>query len=229
MNNDFIIEQIKNKLRHIKPYQLPNLFIKYQSANVSGGEALFDTERYISKQLKKLSNKELQSLLLDVSSIDSDDTVIDNMELGNDLVRFKEDHPGTVAFIIMEFEDSQDHSDIVDAIKKICSSHGIEACRADDKEYSAELFKNIKVYMEGSDFGISVFERINSDKFNPNISLEVGYMLGLDKKVCYLKDKTMESLHSDLIGHLYKNFSTRDIYNTIKPQLEKWLSDNELI
>ena len=48
-------------------------------------------------------------------------------------------------------------------------------------------------------------------------------MLGLDKKVLFLKDKTLKSLHSDLIGKLYKGFDTLDVSSTIPPQIEKWL------
>lgn len=79
------------------------------------------------------------------------------------------------------------------------------------------------------DFGIAVFERIKNDVFNPNVSLEAGYMMGLNKKVCLLKDETMRELHTDLVGKLYKSFDTRDVESTLPKQLEVWLRDMEFV
>ncbi len=76
------------------------------------------------------------------------------------------------------------------------ASYGITALRADDKDYHEDLFTNIVTYLYGCSFGIAVFERIETDDVNPNVSLEVGYMQGLRKPVCLLKDKTLRALHS---------------------------------
>jgi len=40
--------------------------------------------------------------------------------------------------------------------------------------------------MHGSAFGIAIFERLTSDIFNPNVSLEVGYMMAMHKPILYL-------------------------------------------
>src|SRR5690606_12093358 len=99
----------------------------------------------------------------------------------------------------------------------------------DDKEYSDDLFSNIKTYMYGSDFGIAVVERVENNEFNPNVSLEIGYMMGLNKNVCLLKDKTLRSLQSDLVGKVYRPFDTQNIKESVKSQLEKWLEDKGFI
>ena len=118
---------------------------------------------------------------------------------------------------------------MVDYIKKTLAKHGIKGLRADDKEYMDDLFPNIKTYMHGCDFGIAVFDRITEDDFNPNVSLEVGYMLGMGKNVLLLKDKTLKYLQTDLTGKLYKPFDTTDIENTMPQQIEKWLADKGLV
>lgn len=46
--------------------------------------------------------------------------------------------------------------------------------------------------MHGCEFGVAVFDRITEDDFNPNVTLEVGYMLGMGRNVLLLKDKTPE-------------------------------------
>jgi len=101
--------------------------------------------------------------------------------------------------------------------------------RADDKQYHDDLFPNVLTYMYGCRFGIAVFERLEEDDFNPNVSLEVDYMNALKKSVCLLKDKTLKTLQTDLVGKLYKIFDPQDIINTIPSELEKWLRDKDLI
>jgi predicted nucleotide-binding protein len=83
--------------------------------------------------------------------------------------------------------------------------------------------------MHCCDFGIGVFERILEDNFNPNVSIEVGYMMGLRKKVCLLKDQTLNNLPTDLMGKLYKPFDPQNIEKTLPDQLEKWMQDKGLI
>jgi len=50
-------------------------------------------------------------------------------------------------------------------------------------------------------------------------------MLGLNKKVCLLKDQTLKDLPTDLMGKLYKPFDPQHIETTLPKQLEKWLID----
>jgi len=144
---------------------------------------------------------------------------------------FRQDYPITskTAFIMMRFSSTPNHNAIVTEIKRILLKHDIIGLRADDKEYSDDLFSNIRTYMHCCNFGIAVFERLLDDTFNPNVSLEVGYMMGINKSVCLLKDSTLPSLTSDLVGKLYKSFDTQRIGETLEAELEKWLRDRGFI
>jgi hypothetical protein len=159
------------------------------------------------------------------------DQAISIPELSKYIEAFRADYPTSqkTAFIIMQFGSTKVHNALVEVIKATLLKHNIIGLRADDKEYSDELFANIRTYMHCTDFGISIFERITEDNFNPNVSLEVGYMMGLGKQVCLLKDQTLKSLHSDLIGKLYKPFDPLEVENTLPLQLEKWLKDKGMI
>jgi hypothetical protein len=53
-------------------------------------------------------------------------------------------------------------------------------------------------------------------------------MLALGKPVCLLRDSTLQTLQSDLIGRLYESFNTQKP-NTIKPKLDKWINDKAAI
>ncbi len=152
-------------------------------------------------------------------------------EIKESLEKFKLEYsnPDKVAFIMMEFEDTKTHIDILKAINETLDSHSIKGLRADDKDYHDDLYYNVLTYLNGCGFGIAVFERIEEEKPNPNVSLEVGYMLALRKDICLLKDRTLKTLHTDLIGKLYKVFDPRDSRGTIPKELSNWLSDKGIV
>lgn len=153
------------------------------------------------------------------------------IEIKESLERFKHDYPDPtkVAFIMMEFGKTKAHDEIVETIRKVLDSHGISGIKADDKQYHDDLFPNVMTYLYGCGFGIAVFERIEAEEFNPNVSLEVGYMFALKKPVCLLKDKTLKTLHTDLVGKLYKPFDPQDPIKTIPDEITQWLSDKGII
>lgn len=153
------------------------------------------------------------------------------IEIKESLERFKNEYPDytKVAFIMMQFGKTKAHDKIVEAIRKVLATHGISGVKADDKQYHDDLFYNVETYLYGCGFGIVVFERIESEEFNPNVSLEIGYMLALKKPVCLLKDKTLKKLNTDLVGKLYKFFDPQDPIKTIPNEITQWLSDKGII
>ncbi len=125
----------------------------------------------------------------------------------------------------MQFGKSVAHESILRAVRGALDPHGFVALRADDKQYHDDLFFNMLTYVYGCRFAIAIFERIEDEHFNPNVSLEVGYMLGLGKPVCYLKDRTLRTLQSDLIGKLYQEFDPLTCDKTIPTAIWKWMQD----
>lgn len=156
---------------------------------------------------------------------------IDFPELAPFIERFQIDHPDQqrCAFLMMKYEKTPLHERIIGAVRETCSRHGIETLRADDKAYADELLANVRTYMHGCGFGIAVFERLTAEDFNPNVSLEVGYMMAQGKPICLLKDSTLASLHTDLVGRLYETFNTQNPEESVPSVLEKWLKDKEII
>jgi hypothetical protein len=152
-------------------------------------------------------------------------------EISQSLKRFRKDYPESIktAFVMMRFGTTRVHEEIVSAIKQTLELNHIIGLRADDKQYHSDLFPNVLTYIYGCSIGIAVFERIENEEFNPNVALEVGYMLALRKPVCFLKDRTLKTLHTDLIGKLYKEFDQLDPGSTIPKELSKWLEDQEII
>ncbi|MBW8325324.1 MAG: hypothetical protein K0M50_11210 [Prolixibacteraceae bacterium] len=152
-------------------------------------------------------------------------------DIKDSLSKFKRDYPNNkkCAFLMMKFEDSLIQSNIVQKLKEVFKKHDLVLLRADDKHYSDDLLANIRTYMHGCYFGVAIFERINSDYFNPNVSLEVGYMMALSKPLMFLKDNTLKSLHTDLIGKLYVEFDFQNLDKTLAYSTTKWLENHEII
>jgi DNA-binding MarR family transcriptional regulator len=167
------------------------------------------------------------------------------LELRPYIEKFYMDHPDSsrCAFIMMPFSDTQYYvkyhkqynDNFFELIKEICLNYHIEALRADSKYYTKEILPNIKTYMWGCDLGIAIFEKLennnepDSEGYNPNVSLEVGYMMALKKTPLLLKDSRISKLHSDLIPIIYDSFDADHLQETIPPIIEKWLRDNSLI
>jgi hypothetical protein len=93
------------------------------------------------------------------------------------------------------------------------------------RAYSEDLLTNIQAHIYGCRLAVAVFERILSNDFNPNVSLEVGYFLGLQKPICLLKKRTLPRLPSDLVGRLYLEFDSQDLEGTLCAAIDRWLRE----
>lgn len=152
-------------------------------------------------------------------------------QIQDSLRNFQTEHtnPDKVAFIMMEFGQTPAHNRIVEGIKAGLGRYGIVGVRADERDYHDELFSNVLTYIYGCGLGIAVFDHIEANTHNPNVALEVGYLLAMEKPVCLLKDRTLPTLQADLVSRLYKEFDPQDPDETIPPVLSRWLSDRSLI
>ena len=147
------------------------------------------------------------------------------------ILSFLVDHPNyhKNCFLIMSFKGTPAHRMIHNTLKSTLDRHELNLLRADDKSYSDDLMTNIEAYLYGCRFAIAVYERIMSESYNPNVTLEVGYFMGLRKPICLLKEKTLKTLNTDLTGKLYIEFDTQEIDSTIPHQIDKWLRDKAII
>ncbi len=146
--------------------------------------------------------------------------------LDNDLRRFLEDHPdpNRNVFIMMRFSDTPQMQQIHQAIVAGLKEHGMNAVRADDRDYTGELWSNIEVYLTGCQYGIAVFEDIDQRDFNPNVSLELGYLMGRGKRTLLLKEKRLPRVPTDVVHRLYKEFDGYDIEDSIKREVGQWVT-----
>ncbi len=131
-------------------------------------------------------------------------------------------------FLIMRYTDEPPFADILATLRNSCANDGLTLLRADDREYTADLWDNVMTYMYGCASAIAVFDEVNSREFNPNVAIEVGFMLALGKPVLLLKDQAIEAMPTDIVGKTYRPFNTYDLSSSIPPQVQKWIRDYNL-
>lgn len=144
------------------------------------------------------------------------------------LIRFLEDYPDydRNCFLMMAFGRSPARSRIRTAIRHVLGDLGFAVLRADERRYSDDLLANIETYVHGCAFGVSVHD---TDTLNPNVALEVGYLLGIQKPVCLLKEKAVPQLPVDLMGKLYVEFDLMRLRPSLRQSLTLWLEDYRFI
>ncbi len=84
------------------------------------------------------------------------------VEIQESLARFQKDNPdqSKTAFIMMRYADTKPHNEIASAIKDVLDKNGIKGFLAQDIEYHADLYENIRTYMYGCKFGIAVLKEL---------------------------------------------------------------------
>lgn len=129
-------------------------------------------------------------------------------------------------FIMMRYRESPHFTEIEQSIKNTLMLYGLKARFAKDRSLSDDLWTNIEIYMNYSKYGIAVFEEIYDREFNPNISLELGYMYALSRRCLLLKDNRMPRLPTDTCGKIYKDFDICKISNSINIKIKEWCEND---
>lgn len=141
--------------------------------------------------------------------------------------QFLEEHKGKrTVFIMMRFADHLLLNALLNVIREELNALGVEAVRGDDKYFAEEVWSNAQVYMLGADAGIAIFDNVTirgrpPEGFNPNVPMEAGYMMGLDKAVLILKDIYLSDMPSNLRGVIYSKFNP-DNPETARQKVREW-------
>jgi len=71
---------------------------------------------------------------------------------------------------------------------------------ASDKDYHAQLWDNVELHMLGCRRGIAIVQDKVKKELNPNVAIEWGWMLGLNRRVLYLVEKDFKRERADWKG-----------------------------
>jgi len=150
------------------------------------------------------------------------------------LRRFLVDHPFDQNVLGMTRFPDDGARDPLDPVKTalekaktVCAAHHLEFHLASDRAIDDDLWTNVAAHMWASRYGIAFFEDLAKPKrgVNYNLTIEVGAMLMTGRRCALLKDSSIESLPTDLVGRIYKPVVLRDP-TTVEKALHAWIRDD---
>lgn len=134
--------------------------------------------------------------------------------------------PESNLFLMTRFAKTEQLDAISTAVAQSVGAFGLEFIRADDTSFSGNyLWQRVEQCMQAATFGVAVFDNLDKPEINPNISLELGYMLALGHKCLLLKEKRLPALMADLQGFLHKEFDAENTTATVLGAMADWLRE----
>jgi hypothetical protein len=128
-------------------------------------------------------------------------------------------------FVMMRFGKESIYREIEQTIRSTLHDAGLHPLLARPHTYDPLLWNNIVVCMQNSRYGIAVFENIAGEPtHNPNVALELGYMLAADRTCCILKEEGF-TLQADILGRIWTTFDKFHVRKSIKRALEDWIEN----
>jgi hypothetical protein len=129
------------------------------------------------------------------------------------------------------FPDEQDDS-VPDPVayaleeaRAACGCHGLELHLASDRKIVDDLWANVAAHMWACRYGIGFFEDRRSRGVNYNLTIEIGGMLTTGRRVALLKDSSISSPPTDLVGKIYTSIDFEDTC-AVHDALHIWLRDD---
>ena len=113
-------------------------------------------------------------------------------------------------------------ADLIDELRAVCSAHGLNLILASDGNAEDTLWANVVTYMWGAQYAIVVVDSAN-DVLNSNVLIEVGGMLMTGRRCAILRDITVPSMPTDLVGHIYKPVNLKD-HGAVTSAVHRWIS-----
>ena len=134
------------------------------------------------------------------------------------MTRFPDDH---------EEEPSDPVKQALDVARAACEAHALEFHLASDRKILDDLWPNVAAHMWASRYGIAFFEDLADPPrgLSYNLTIEVGSMTITGRRCALLKDASIKSMPTDLVGRIYESVDlTRP--KTVEKALHRWIRDD---
>ncbi|OBH34275.1 hypothetical protein A5692_13300 [Mycobacterium sp. E342] len=103
--------------------------------------------------------------------------------------------------------------------------HGLNFHLASDRAMSDDLWTNVAAHMWASRYGVAFFEDRRGRGLNYNLTIEVGSMIMTGRRCLLLKDNSIKSMPTDLVGMIYKPVDL-DETDTVTNAVNDWVTND---
>lgn len=117
--------------------------------------------------------------------------------------------------------------DVIDVVSTAVAANKYVARIASDQDYHAQLWDNVELHLLGCQRGIAIVQDKVKSELNPNVAIEWGWMLGLDRKVLYLVEKGFTQERADWKGLTKYEFDWDNPAPDINAAVKKFLPAKE--
>jgi hypothetical protein len=113
----------------------------------------------------------------------------------------------------------------LESARAILKDYSLDFHLAADRNVSDEIWSNVAAWMWACRYGIAFIENRDRQGLNRNVLIEVGAMLMTGRRCVLLKDRTVDDMPTDLVGHIYKPIDLDDAA-TVEFALREWCEDD---
>ncbi|WP_407342008.1 hypothetical protein [Pengzhenrongella phosphoraccumulans] len=113
--------------------------------------------------------------------------------------------------------------EIDEGVRTTCARFGRDVVRADDRDYTGELWANVALCLHNSDLVVAVLEKIEDQYDDMNVLIELGFALGSSRRCLILVEGRRTALPSVLRHRLTREFSAYDVPLSVERQVADWL------
>ncbi|WP_018599392.1 hypothetical protein [Mycobacterium sp. 155] len=145
------------------------------------------------------------------------------------VTRFTETYPFDLnVFGMTRFPDDSGDDPVdtaLSAARTELERHGLSFHLASDRAMSDDLWTNVAAHMWASRYGIAIFEDRRGRGLNYNLTIEVGGMVITGRRCLLLKDTSIQSMPTDLVGMIYKAVDL-DKPETVTKAVADWVKND---
>ena len=119
----------------------------------------------------------------------------------------------------------EDHfAQLIPKLRRAVSEHGLVMQVASDGMAEDTLWANVVTYMWACKYAIVLMDS-SDGLLNSNVLIEIGGMLMTGRRCAILRDKSVPTMPSDLVGHIYIPTDLSD-HDASVGEIHKWIRDD---
>lgn len=139
---------------------------------------------------------------------------------------YRRRHPQPTTLLLMRFDDTPVMRAIHDGVRVAAARHGRDVVRADDHDYTGELWTNVALCLEHSDLVIAVLDQLERSDCDANVMVELGFALAAGRRCLILVERRLRELPAVLRHRLTYDFDAWDLPDSIDRRVDDWLARN---